>query len=251
LSIIDKTIKQDDPLNNDLQINPKMFNVPHYILYFMNVYDNLDIFKVDLLSHKITNKDNCDFDVNSLMINGYSISMLDSSNDNMLSIIMNIINKSARSMFDYKKHIDDFHGIFDQKRKIMNKVLYYITYRTKILELGYSQIYSYNRFHKIPEIKIETTEVCPISGMPPPYLKIKLVCNHYISLMEFAGLINVEQDATQSVKCSLCRKDLIIDLTFKSTPRIHTPRICYMAGDEDVEMNETESSDLHLFFIDF
>jgi hypothetical protein len=71
---------------------------------------------------------------------------------------------------------------------------------------------------------IETKEDCPISGRAPPFIKIKMQCGDWISLMAFSGVVGIRgSDYTESICCPMCRATLMPDLVSKTPPELVLP----------------------------
>lgn len=203
VSIYDKTINATSRAMDN--INDQMINIPHYVI-ILKKFDK--IIKYDLLAYKIeaTNKWTCEYDVNSLSISSRGIY----SDKPFFNTIMNIINKTAECSIDFKKLILPLYSSIyrSDKVKILNDILFFASIRTKILSIGYKQIYN-EKYGNIM-LSIEKDNDCPITSLQPPYIQLELDCNHKCSLMALAGIINVRSSGdTESILCPFCRHTLI------------------------------------------
>lgn len=227
VDVIESTLKKEDVAEQSGFVKNFMINVPHYIIILNK--NNIKI-KIDILGYKIHDYEfdawQNEFNINSLSLNeeGIMIRNLYEYKDsyNMFEIIHSIINRTAICNMPF----DDLLRNFTRKNRsekinIMNQIIWFLMNRMKILSLGYTEIYSDKCFF---DYKIEMEENCIFSGNPPPYITIKLKCDHYISLMALAGIINVRSSEwTESLKCPLCRSDLEIFLSEKTPLKILIP----------------------------
>lgn len=202
-SIHDKTINATSRVTDNAK--DKMLDVPHYIIIIKN---SDKIIKYDLLAYKIehTNTWTNEYDVNSLSISSSGIH----SDKQFFDTIINIINRTAECCIDFSKLISPLsrYGYRSEKVKILNDILFFASMRTKILSIGYKQIYN-EKFGNLV-LSIEKESECPITYMQPPYIQLELDCNHKFSLMALAVIINIRSSGdTESIYCPLCRHTLI------------------------------------------
>lgn len=211
-SIHDKTISATSKVIDNAK--DRMLDVPHYVVILKNA-DN--IIKYDLLAYKIesTNTWTNEFDVNSLKISRRGVHC----NQSFFDTIINIMNKTAQCTIDFKKLILPLSrsGYRSEKVKIFNDILFFGSMRTKILSLGYKQIY--NGSVGTIMLSIEKDNDCPITSLQPPYIQLELDCNHKCSLMALAGIINVRASGdTESISCPFCRHTLIPKISITTNP---------------------------------
>jgi hypothetical protein len=211
-SIHDKTIS--DTSNVIDNAKERMLNVPHYVVILKN---DEKIIKYDLLAYKIesTNTWTNEFDINSLKISRRGIHC----DQSFFDTIINIINRTAQCTIDFKKLILPLSrsGYRSKKVKIFNDILFFASMRTKILSLGYKQIYN-DTFGTII-LSIEKDNDCPITSLQPPYIQLELECNHKCSLMALAGIINIRaSSSTESISCPFCRHTLIPKIIITTNP---------------------------------
>lgn len=202
-----------------------LLNIPHFVIMLKK--DNIKI-KIDLIVYKnddinFTTWQN-EFNINCLSINNNGIFTNQFENDSygFYDTIHSIINKSAISNLPFN---DMFYNFTNKTRKdkikLLNQLIWFITFRMKILNLGYTEVFSDIKFI---DYKIEKEEICELSGNDPPYIAIKLTCGHYISIMGLAGLTNIQtSEWSESIKCPMCRKDLDIAFNDRIPPKIKIP----------------------------
>ena len=218
---------QRDNIDDESGIN-KMFllDIPHYIIILEK--DGIKI-KLDMLCYKndINNETwQNEFNINTLSLTDDGIIINKDKNYkdsySMFEIFFSILNKTAICNLPFNTLLDNFSSKNRlNKVKIVNQIIWFFTHRIKILSLGYKNIYSDLPFF---DYLIEKQETCQLSGNEPPYIKIKLVCSHYISLMGLAGLVNIRgSEWTESIKCPLCRHDLIFEMIDKFPEKIKIP----------------------------
>lgn len=211
-SIHDKTINITSRVTGNAI--DRLLDVPHYVIILKK---SEKIIKYDLLAYKIelTNSWTNEYDVNSLSINRRGFHC----DKPFFDTITNIMNRTAECCIDFYKLILPLSqsGVRLDKVKILNDVLFYASMRTKILSIGYKQIYN-QKFGNIV-LSIEKNECCPITSFQPPYIQLELVCNHKCSLMALAGIINVRASGdTESISCPFCRQTLIPKINVTSNP---------------------------------
>ena len=227
VDVIESTVKQEDVSEQSGFVKNFMINIPHYIIILNK--NNIKI-KIDILGYKLHNYDfdawQNEFNINSLSLNeeGIMIRNLYEYKDsyNMFEIIHSIINRTAICNMPFDDLLENFtRKTRNEKINIINQIIWFLMNRMKILSLGYTEIYSDKKFF---DYKIEREENCILSGNEPPYISIKLNCEHYISLMGLAGIINVRSSEwTESLKCPLCRSDLEIFIGEKTPKKILIP----------------------------
>lgn len=227
ISLEDKTIYQAKKKDGDSSGRKLLYDIPHYEIVLEN--DSEEQIHVDLLAFAPNPADdefhlwNNDFDVNSMYITRKGIS-LDSSKENFFEIQSSIMNKRVVSRYPMENFVKQLkRGSLrrSEKVKIYNQIIHFITYRMKILDDGYDKIYS---DEKVFDLSIETEESCNITDAPAPYIKLKLECQHDISIMAFASIVNVRSsEYTESVCCPYCRERMIPLLIEKKPPQIEIP----------------------------
>lgn len=210
---------------NTNRIKNCITEIPHYIIILQN---KGKFIKYDLIGYKIksVNANTDDFDVNSLIIDSNGIY----SEQNFYNILNNIMNKSADCSINFNTLITPLasSGLRTSKVKILNEIIYFTCMRTKILSVGYSQIFNENSGNI--SISIERVHDCIITTLKPPYIQIELECGHKCSLMALSGIINVRASFdTESILCPFCRHILIPKLIQnKNTNKLQT----YETGDQ-------------------
>jgi hypothetical protein len=202
-SIHDKTITSLSRVLDNAK--DRMLDIPHYVIILKN---GDKIIKYDLLAYKIepTHTWTNEFDINSLSISRRGIHC----DQTFFDTIINIMNNTADCTIDFKKFIAPLYkpGYRLDKVKIFNDILYFCCMRTKILSIGYKQIF--NDTFGIIELSIEKDNDCPITSLKPPYIQMELECGHKCSLMTLAGIINIRaSNDTESILCPFCRHTMI------------------------------------------
>jgi hypothetical protein len=226
VDIIEKTIDKIE--DNDGFQKELLMNIPHYVIMLKK--DNIKI-KLDLIVYKSYDLNfktwQKEFNINSLNINNNGIFTNENEHEEndsygFFETIHSIINKTAISNLPFYDMFYSFtHKLRKDKIKLLNQIIWFMAYRMKILNLGYTQIFSDVKFI---DYKIEKKEVCILSGNEPPYISIKLKCNHYISVMGLAGLTNIRtSEWSESIKCPMCRTDLDIAFCDNIPPKIKIP----------------------------
>jgi hypothetical protein len=246
VSVINKTITDDRNIRNDENkeraepgfIRKLMTNVPHYNLIFKHNEFPDDIIKIDLLAYKEIHNNTWgdEFDVNSLKL---TMDGIGNTKYNFFDILDSILNKRAICNIDFEQNMSSITSSYvvrSEKEGILNQIMHFLTHRIKILDLGYTDIYSKRKFF---DITVERESNCDITGNEPPYIKIKLECNHELSLMAIAGLINIRgSDYTEAINCPLCRQSLKFKLIDKLPLIIEFPQIEFKS--EYVEIPDYE-----------
>ncbi len=229
IDIIEKTIRPND-IREEAGFGKKfLIDIPHYVIILQK--DEIKI-KIDMLCYKITNYDfdtwQNEFNINSLTMTQDGIfgkNMFDMNSDsyNFYETINSIINKTAISNLPFDILVRHFtHKSRAEKINICNQIIWFFANRMKIISLGYTNIYSDNNFF---DFQIENEEPCPVTGNEPPYIKIKLTCNHYMSMMALTGLVNIRSSEwSESIKCPMCRKDIDFAFIENKPTKIQTPK---------------------------
>lgn len=245
VAVINKTITDDRTRTTDNEeraepgfIRKLMTNIPHYNLIFRNYQVSDDIIKLDLLAYKEIHNNmwGDEFDVNSLKL---TMDGIGNSKYNFFEILDSILNKRAICNIDFEHNMSSItsrYVVRSEKETILNQIMHFLTYRIKILDLGYTDIYSKRKFF---DITVERDSHCDITDNEPPYIKIKLECEHELSLMAIAGLINIRgSEYTEAINCPLCRQSLKFKLIDKLPLSIEFPQIDLTP--EYVEVQEYE-----------
>ena len=225
--VIETTLKKID-LTNDNSLNKTfLVDIPHYVIILIK--DNIKI-KLDVLCYKNESENDTwqnEFNVNSLSLTDNGIFVNNTTNImrdsyGMFETIYSIMNKTATCNLPFYSLFNDFEfKLRTEKVKILNQVVWFFTNRMKILSLGYNNIFSDMNFF---DYIIEKEEDCQITGNCAPYIKIKLACTHYISIMGLAGIINIRSSEwTESIKCPFCRHDLNCEMIDVLPPKIKIP----------------------------
>jgi len=230
VDVIENTIKAEDITDANGFIKKFMINIPHYTIILDK--DNIKL-KIDLIAYKSHDYEfdswQNEFNINSLSLSEEGILIKKNSNMNvndssynLFEIINSIINRNAICNLPFMDIVNDFmYKTRSQKVSILNQIIWFIMNRFKILTLGYNEIYSDVGFF---DYKIEKEEICFLSGNEPPYIALKLECEHYISLMALAGIINIRSsEYTEALKCPICRNDINIVLSTKKPEKIKIP----------------------------
>lgn len=250
VDIIEKTIDKieaSDGIQKEF-----LLNIPHYVIMLKK--DNIKI-KIDLIVYKsddinFTTWQN-EFNINCLSINNNGIftNQIEESYG-FYDTIHSIINKSAISNLPFNDMFYNFtYKTRKDKIKLLNQLIWFMTYRMKILNLGYTEVFSDIKFI---DYKIEKEETCELSDNEPPYIAIKLTCGHYISIMGLAGLTNIQtSEWSESIKCPMCRQDLDIAFNDKMPPKIKIPLLPEKELEvlDDYEINDKIISDDNIAYI--
>ena len=218
-----------------------LIDVPHYVIILIK--DSFKI-KIDMLAYKNDSSMNewqNEFNINSLSLSNNGITAKNEHSDSygMFETMYSIINKTAICNLPFNTLLMDFTWkTRTEKVKIFNQIIWFFTNRMKILSLGYTDIYSDNQFF---DYVVEKEEDCILSGNSAPYIKIKLSCDHYISIMGLAGLVNIRgSEWTEAIKCPYCRHDLMLQLIDKTPEKIKIPE---QPRKEIVELDSYEITD--------
>lgn len=245
VTIINKTLSDIKRVNDHAEpgfIRKMMINVPHYNLIFRNCESPDDIIKIDLLAYKELHNNmwGDEYNINSLKLTKSGIG---NTKYNFFDTLYSIINKQAICNIDFENHLSKINGryiIRSDKEPVLNQIMHFLTHRTKILDLGYTDICSNFKFL---DINIEKDDDCNITGNSPPYIKIKLECSHELSLMALAGLINIRgSDYTEAINCPLCRQSLKFKLIDKPVKQIKFPQINGKSEFVDIPDYERDSN---------
>jgi len=229
IDIIEKTIRPND-LKEETGFGKKfIIDIPHYVIILQK--DDIKI-KIDILCYKIANYDfdtwQNEFNINSLTMTQDGIfgkDTFDNHSDsyNFYETINSIINKTAISNLPFESLTRHFtYKMRSEKINICNQIIWFFANRMKIMSLGYTNIYSDNNFF---DYAVENEEPCSVTGNEAPYIKIKLTCNHYMSIMALAGLVNIRSSEwSESIKCPLCRKDMDFAFIENKPTKIKIPQ---------------------------
>lgn len=214
IDITDKTLRDSD-LTQFVGFGKKiMVNVPHFVILLKK--DNI-LIKYDLLAYKVTHDLNNwqnEFNTNSLSLTNSGIVINNPNKEksyNFFNILHSVLEREVVCNIPFEKILHNFSlKLRDEKIQILNQIIWFMTNRTKVLSLGYKKISSDLKF---PDYIIEKVEQCDLTGNSAPYIKIKLECLHYISLMGLIGITNIRtSDWTEAIKCPYCRASLNIKL---------------------------------------
>lgn len=243
-SIIDvdeKTLREEDITDYNGTGKIYLLNIPHYNI-IMKKGEN--IIKFDLLGYKVKNDKflwNNEYNVNSLLLNSDGIYIATRENkNNFLDILNSIQTREVICNIDHESILSNFLTRTRQEKiQIINQIIWFLTYRTKILSLGYKNITSNYKFF---DYYIEKDEPCDITGNEAPYIKIKLNCNHNISLMALAGIPNIRtSEWSESIKCPFCRSDIELKLIDIQPSEIIIPKL---PRKELININNYEIADI-------
>jgi hypothetical protein len=217
IRVDEKTMVDDDGIPG----KTRLLDIPHYATYLKN---EKDIIKIDILAYNVHDTIDWpgDYDVNGLYIDCDGVHC--AKNENFMSVLLNISRRSAVCNINFETIVKKTNeGTRDDREIYLKQIVFYLNMRTKILEVGYENIYS---LHKHLVYDIETKEDCPISGRAPPFIKIKMQCGDWISLMAFSGVVGIRgSDYTESICCPMCRSTLMPELISKTPPELVLPPI--------------------------
>jgi hypothetical protein len=204
IEITDSTLTEILP--DDMYGKKKLLNIPHYLFIFKD--ENNKQITMDVLGWKPESDKywpNNDFNVNEIIMESHGFSC----DDKIINVLHNIFNKEAICNINFKILHNVLTEIVPKSEKIpkLNQMIFFLVNRMKIKGLGYKICGS-----AIPDVFVEDTEICNISGINPPYLSLKLVCGHSISLMTFVGIVNEHNDYTEAIRCPYCRDSILINL---------------------------------------
>lgn len=233
VKINDLTITRDDETIHRNSLYPhelegtettfKYLNNPHYhfILADLNEYIIFDMFAYPIIMQNDYNLNN-DINVNKLILTSNGIS----TDFDFFTTLYGIIKREGICNINFNHLIENLKNmtlIFNEKKKIYNQILQFIVYRTKILSVGYNKITS---DYLLCEIEIEYKDKCNLTELEPPYIKVKLECGHYLSVMSMAGLTNIQtNEFTEQVVCPYCRERLIPNVLNKLNFDIKIPNV--------------------------
>lgn len=223
-----ETIHQNSLYPHELEDNETTFkylNNPHYHFILKNInfdeYIVFDMFAYPIIMQNEYNLNN-DINVNKLILTSKGIS----TEFDFFTTLYGIIKRQGICNINFNHLIENLKSMtltFNEKKKIYNQILQFIVYRTKILSVGYDKITS---DYLLCEIEIEYKEKCILTELDPPYIKIKLECSHYLSVMSMAGITNIQtNEFTEQVVCPYCREKLIPNVSNKPTLDIKMPNI--------------------------
>jgi hypothetical protein len=257
IDVVEKTINPNN-LRPDSGIAKKfLIDIPHYVIMLQK--DNFKI-KIDMLGYKTENTEfntwQNEFNINSLAMTENGIFSKDfydlnvSESYNLYETINSIITKTAICNLPFNHLLNGFtHKYRNEKSNIVNQIVWFFSHRMKIITLGYSNITSDINFF---DYVIERNEPCLLSGNEPPYIKIKLACDHYMSIMALAGLVNIRSSEwTDAIKCPFCRSDLNFALIDVPSNKIIIPKTPEkeMESIDDYEVADDLFSDENIEYI--
>lgn len=203
----------------------KYLNNPHY--HFILKNNNLDEYVIfDMFAYPIVIQDEYNLDkdinVNKLILTTKGIT----TEFDFFTTLHGIIKREGICNINFNKIIENLKHMvltFDEKKKLYNQILQFIVFRTKILSVGYDKITSN---YLLCDIEIEYKEKCSLTELSPPYIKIKLECGHYLSVMGMAGITNIQtNEFTEQVVCPYCREKLIPNVKINPTTDIKMPNV--------------------------
>ena len=230
IDIIEQTLTLNDERKDVGCLKNFLIDIPHYVIILQK--DRLKI-KIDMLAYKIITLEfdtwQNEFNINSLTMtqNGiYIKTSADNDTDsyNFYETINCIINKTAISNMPFESIARDLTQYLRiDKINICNQIIWFFAHRMKIMSLGYSDIYSDILFFNY---YIEYKEICHLTSNEPNYINIKLLCNHYISIMALVGLVNIKSSEwVESIQCPICRADLNFSFIQKKPTLIQIPAL--------------------------
>jgi hypothetical protein len=219
-TILNADIKESDPIGKKV-----LTDIPHYIFKFKDNEDN-SIFEVDVLAYKPRSRDgwtNADFNVNQYLMNDKGIMNSIGENWNtpvveneFFDFLDSIKNREAICKIDFKEIIDNtkrWGMVRKEKVAYFMQIAFMLTQRFKILNVGYTDIFSNT---EMLDYSINKTDECAITGCQPPYYEITLKCLHKLSIMSFIGILEESVfDSSEAIRCPICRSDFDINLVDK------------------------------------
>lgn len=226
ISLEDKTIRRDRMKDTDSSGRKLLYNIPHYEVVLEN--DEDDQIHIDLLAYPPNRTDdtyslwNNDYDVNSMCITRRGIST-HSKESSFFEVQHSIMDRRATSLYPFEEFVERIKmtGRREEKVRLYNQLIHFIVYRTKILDDGYENIYSDTKFLSL---SVENEEACSITDAPAPYIKVRLECQHELSIMALASIVNVRASKyTEAISCPFCRERLLPLLIEKKPPKIEVP----------------------------
>ena len=212
-------------------IRNKFIGIPHFNIILYNPLNNTHIL-IDLLGYPVTHKrennkeehkeEHRDININTIEIKGNTLT----ADSDFMEILRCIIERNGICRINFEamvKKLEEEALIHSEKSIIYNNIINFITTRTKILSLGYNNIYSNNLLCKF---EIEKEEDCEITNLQAPYIKINLKCGHSFSVMALSGITTIKtSDYSEAVQCPMCREKLIPKLEQKKINEIKIPSI--------------------------
>jgi hypothetical protein len=212
INIEEKTITQSKLNKNSTPGLKILLNIPHYSFEFINSNNKLIV--VEVIAWKPPKNEfwnNIDFDVNSFVFDKFGIS---TSIPNMFNVIGNIMNKNAECMIELDKlnNYCDMPITRAEKVPMLLQLGYFLTERLKISSVGYKNLYSLSG---IPVIATENVDDCPITSCKAPYINIKLVCGHEVSVHYFIReLKQGGNEYSEALSCPFCRGNLKLQIDY-------------------------------------
>ena len=242
---------------------------PYYKFHLNNINDKNNILIINIYgwtnyknkSKNITHIENLCLSNNGIIFNNlFNIN----NNSTFVNIINDIINKEMITNIDLKSIHEIINKPIEKKDKCLEllKFIDFFINKIELIKCGYQLKSS---IYEIPEYIIEKVEPCDITSINAPYIKFKLVCDHYISIMSFLGIINSEIEGTESIQCPYCRDQLNISFTVSlpSEIKIYKADIPYIISDfvpkiirieSNIKSNiekKIYSEEANQFFIDY
>jgi hypothetical protein len=130
--------------------------------------------------------------------------------DNIFESIADVCQRKIVLSFNLAKAIGELSESMERKKraKILGKVCEVLSRDIELLDKGYSLL-NIGKDMTL-DYAIEKEEVCYVTHLDPPYVKINLECGHALSIMALYGMVyKGESDDTESIVCPKCRKNLI------------------------------------------
>ena len=182
--------------------------IPNIILEFEHV-NKKDKIIVDIICWK--RRFFCDFNINNYILTNKGIVPMNyKRDDTFTNILYDMIENKSKLIVNLQEIQNKAFPEYSIERNI--KMVYlnelYSFLRTQYLKCLQN---NYIVYGIVPSIKVERKEECHFTNCNPPYPKLLLECNHWISFMAYKGIINkTENDYTESIRCPFCRNDLKI-----------------------------------------
>jgi hypothetical protein len=181
-------------------------NIPLMRLYFTREASTIVI---DLYGWRPVNI--IDFDLNGFKLSNSGLfSHYCNNNTDLFEWLEHIINKTVKITKPIEECQRQAFPSMGSVPRVEKSLFLESMYNTisipllKLLEAGYKLI------GRHPLITIQREEDCSITGCKAPYPCVTLCCGHTISMMAYKGIITTPVPYTESVKCPMCRSDLII-----------------------------------------
>jgi hypothetical protein len=193
--------------NSSSKIQIPFSSVPYYNLEFYNIFQPDFIIKVIIYCWK----DNSNyFTIDNFGLGYTGLVQLNNIKIYLLKYLENMINsqtyfiQTPNTLQNYA--FPSISISLEQKQQYLN--IMYNMFKNHTLNMI---IDGYQICGIKPSIFFETENDCVITGCNKPYPCFILDCGHKLSFMAYKGIINnSDSEYTQSIKCPLCRKNLII-----------------------------------------